>query len=67
MAEAYRADYNSTIRKNNNFLYKDPDHPEAEPVSVLPYGGFYNRTEDQLTSYDVRNSLKFNKNSVFMN
>ncbi len=61
MAEAYRADYNSTIRKNNNFLYKDPDHPEAEPVSVLPYGGFYNRTEDQLTSYDVRNSLKFNK------
>lgn len=59
MAEAYRADYTSTIRSKNKFLYKDPDHPEAEAVSVLPYGGFYNRSEDQLTSYDIRNSLKY--------
>lgn len=61
MAEAYRADYTSTIRAKNKFLYKDPDHPEAEAVSVLPYGGFYNRSEDQLTSYDVRNSFKYSK------
>ena len=61
MAEAYRADYTSTIRAKNKFLYKDPEHPEAEAISVLPYGGFYNRSEDQLTSYDVRNSFKYNK------
>lgn len=45
MAEAYRADYTSTIRAKNKFLYKDPEHPEAEAISVLPYGGFYNRIE----------------------
>jgi TonB-linked SusC/RagA family outer membrane protein len=61
MAEAYRAAGNSTIRQNNKFLYRDPEDPEAEPVVVLPYGGFYNRTEDQLLSYDVRNSLIFNQ------
>ena len=61
MAEAYRADYTSSIRAKNKFLYKDPEHPEAEAISVLPYGGFYNRSEDQLTSYDVRNSFKYNK------
>lgn len=59
MAEAYRADYTSTIRANNKFLYQDPDNPTAEKVSVLPYGGFYNRTEDMLLNYDVRNSLKY--------
>lgn len=61
MAEAYRADGNSTIRANNSFLYQDPDQPNLEPYSVLPYGGFYNRTEDLLMSFDVRNSFKYNK------
>ncbi|WP_338324461.1 SusC/RagA family TonB-linked outer membrane protein [Chitinophaga barathri] len=61
MANAYRADGNSTIRQNNRFLYRDPENPEAEPIVVLPYGGFYNRTEDQLVSYDFRNSLNYIK------
>ncbi|GAA0563390.1 TonB-linked SusC/RagA family outer membrane protein [Chitinophaga japonensis] len=61
MAEAYRAAGNSTIRQNNKFLYRDPEDPEAEPVVVLPYGGFYNRTEDLLVSYDVRNTLLYNR------
>ncbi len=39
----------------------DPDDPDAEAVVVLPYGGFYNRTEDQLLSYDFRNSINYNK------
>src|SRR5688500_2365039 len=47
MANAYRAADNSTIRSNNKFLYRDPDDPGSEPIVVLPYGGFYNRTEDQ--------------------
>lgn len=61
MAEAYRADGNSTIRDNNKFLYRDPDNPNAEPVVVLPAGGFYNRYENQLVNYDFRNNLSFNK------
>ena len=59
MAEAYRADYNSVIRSSNDFLYKDPDNPEGEAYSVLPYGGFYNRDESMLKSYDIRNSLRY--------
>ena len=61
MANAYRSANTSTIRSNNKFLYRDPENPDAEPVVVLPYGGFYNRTEDQLLSYDFRNSLNYNK------
>jgi TonB-linked SusC/RagA family outer membrane protein len=61
MANAYRSANTSTIRANNKFLYRDPENPDAEPVVVLPYGGFYNRTEDQLLSYDFRNSLNYNK------
>ncbi|MFT3747546.1 MAG: SusC/RagA family TonB-linked outer membrane protein [Agriterribacter sp.] len=59
MANAYRAAGTSEIRKNNPFLYQDPENPSAEKVVVLPYGGFYNRVEDQLLNFDVRNSLNY--------
>ncbi|MEO6327922.1 MAG: SusC/RagA family TonB-linked outer membrane protein [Ginsengibacter sp.] len=59
MANAYRANENATIAAANKFLYTDPDNPSAQPVVVLPFGGFYNRTEDKLVSYDVRNSLNY--------
>jgi TonB-linked SusC/RagA family outer membrane protein len=59
MANAYRAADNSTMRSNNRFLYRDPDNPAAEPIVVLPYGGFYNRTEDKLINFDFRNSLNY--------
>ncbi|MEP7373601.1 MAG: SusC/RagA family TonB-linked outer membrane protein [Chitinophagaceae bacterium] len=59
MANAYRANGNATIAERNKFLYTDPDNPSAPPVVVLPYGGFYNRNEDKLVSYDVRNSLNY--------
>lgn len=61
MANAYRAASNSIIKNNNKFLYRDPANPEVEPVVVLPYGGFYNRTEDQLVNYDIRPSLNYIK------
>jgi TonB-linked SusC/RagA family outer membrane protein len=61
MANAYRAAGNSTIEDANKFLYRDPDNPESRPVVVLPYGGFYNRTENQLLSFDIRNTISFNK------
>jgi len=60
MANAYRANGNATIASHNKFLYTDPDNPAAAPVVVLPFGGFYNRTEDKLVSYDVRNSITYN-------
>lgn len=59
MANAYRANNNATIAARNKFLYTDPDDPSAPPVVVLPFGGFYNRTEDKLVSFDVRNSLNY--------
>ncbi len=59
MANAYRANQNATIAGLNKFLYTDPDNPSAPPVVVLPFGGFYNRTEDKLISYDVRNSVTY--------
>lgn len=59
MAEAYRSAGTATIAQNNKFLYRDPDDPEAEPVVVLPYGGFYNRAEDFLFGYDFRNSINY--------
>jgi TonB-linked SusC/RagA family outer membrane protein len=59
MANAYRANQNATINQNNKFLYQDPDHPDDPRVVVLPAGGFYNRSEDQLVNFDVRNSLNY--------
>ena len=61
MANAYRANDNAIINSANKFLYQDPDHPDDPRVVVLPYGGFYNRTEDQLVNYDIRNSLNYNQ------
>ncbi|MEO7768584.1 MAG: SusC/RagA family protein, partial [Ferruginibacter sp.] len=59
MANAYRSNGNATIAAANKFLYTDPDNPSAPPVVVLPFGGFYNRTEDKLVSFDIRNSLNY--------
>ena len=61
MANAYRADDDAVVRANNRFLYRDPDDPEAEPIVILPYGGFYNTNDDDLVSYNLRNTLDFNK------
>ena len=61
MPMAYRADGDATIRAANKFLYRDPENPEAEPIVVLPYGGFYNTNDNSLKSYNLRNSLEFNE------
>lgn len=61
MAMAYRADGDATIQENNRFLYRDPDNPEAQPVVVLPYGGFYNTNDDNLVSYNFRNTLEWDE------
>lgn len=61
-AEAYRADYNGAIRNANPLLYRDPDNlEEVEKSTVLPQGGFYNRTDDYLVNYNARHQLNFNR------
>jgi TonB-linked SusC/RagA family outer membrane protein len=60
MAEAYRADGTQVIRQNNKFLYYNPDFPNLDPVVVLPEGGFYNRSDDQMRSYYLKNQFDWN-------
>jgi TonB-linked SusC/RagA family outer membrane protein len=60
-ANAYRAAYSTVVKDANPYLYRDPANPNAEPVVVLPYGGFYNRSDDQLKNYTFRNSLSYNQ------
>ncbi len=61
VAGAYRADGNSTIRERNQYLWRNPDDLDAEPVSVMKKGGFYNTTNYTLLNYEVRASLAYNK------
>ncbi|WP_232373299.1 SusC/RagA family TonB-linked outer membrane protein [Pinibacter aurantiacus] len=61
MAQAYRAADNSFIRENNKFLYRDPEHPDDEPQVVLPKGGFYNRTDNRMLNWSIRNLLTYTK------
>lgn len=59
-ALAYRAMATSTIRNNNNLLYTDPDDVYALPVSVLPNGGIYERTDNRLFGWDMRAAISYN-------
>ncbi len=60
MALAYRYAPNSTLAAANPFLYLDPDHPELTVKQIaLPQGGFYNKNDDKLTNYYVRNQLEW--------
>ncbi|MDR1273677.1 MAG: SusC/RagA family TonB-linked outer membrane protein [Odoribacteraceae bacterium] len=53
-ARAYRAMPDATVRDNNPYLYKDPDNLIEPPISVLPYGGIYKRTDNLMVGYDFR-------------
>lgn len=59
-AMAYRAMGTSTIRNSNYYLYTDPDDIYALPVTVLPYGGILNRTDDRMFGYDFRATAQYN-------
>lgn len=59
LAECYRMDQDATIRKGNQYLYNDPDFPGLPAVSVLPQGGFYNRTDNRLLNYYFRTMTNF--------
>ncbi len=59
VAEAYRSQETTIVRDANVFLYSDPDNPTAPPVSVLPEGGIYRNTNNELTNYYIRNSINY--------
>ena len=60
-AMAYRAMTDATIVGRNSWLYKDPDKPNELPTTILPVGGFYNKEQYQMFSYDFRLSGNYNK------
>jgi TonB-linked SusC/RagA family outer membrane protein len=55
-ALAYRAMGTAAIRESNPWLYNDPDSPYSLPVSVLPEGGIYQKTDYKMNAYDLRAS-----------
>ena len=63
-AEAYRAGIvpeNATIRASNPYLYTDPDDPNSLPISVLPNGGMVFHKINTLRQYDLRSTIRYNK------
>ncbi|MDO4164453.1 MAG: SusC/RagA family TonB-linked outer membrane protein, partial [Bacteroides sp.] len=58
-AQAYRAMGTSTIRSSNSLLYTDPDDVYALPVSILPDGGIYERTDNSMIGKDFRATLNY--------
>lgn len=59
-AQAFRMMDTSTIRSNNPFLYTDPDDIYALPISVMPNGGIYERTDNAMTGWDFRATAAYN-------
>ncbi|AOM77745.1 SusC/RagA family TonB-linked outer membrane protein [Pedobacter steynii] len=60
-AQAYRAYGNQNVIENNRFLYRDPSKPGSLPQIVLPEGGFYNVTSNNLVNYYMRHSVEYDK------
>ena len=58
---AYRANRTTVIAKANPFLFEDPANPDKVPQVVLPNGGIYKLTENNLQSYYFRNALEFKR------
>lgn len=50
---------NTQIQSANVFLYQNPNDLTAPKVSVLPYGGFLRKYTNDMTSYNVRNSVTY--------
>lgn len=61
-AEAYRAGLtDKTIMDHNSFLYTDPDNPYALPITILPEGGIFRRTDYKMLGYDFRTTASWNR------
>ena len=53
-AEAYRAMDDAVIRDANPWLYRDKDHAYELPISILPQGGIYQKTDNKMRGLDFR-------------
>ena len=60
-AQAYRAMGDAYILDNNPWLYRNPDKPYDDPVSVLPAGGMYLKNDRNILNVDFRLSGSWNK------
>jgi TonB-linked SusC/RagA family outer membrane protein len=58
-ALAYRTMKTSVIANNNPYLWRDPTKPYSLPISILPEGGFYERTDNRMSGYDWRVSANY--------
>ena len=58
---AYNAAETTVVRDENIFLYQDPDDLTAPKVSVLPNGGMLRKFTNDLTSYNIRNSVNYRR------
>ncbi|AWK05955.1 SusC/RagA family TonB-linked outer membrane protein [Flavobacterium crocinum] len=50
---------NTQIQTANVFLYQNPNDLTAPKISVLPNGGFLRKYTNDMTSYNVRNSVNY--------
>ena len=60
-AEAYRAMPDAVVRQNNPWLYTDPDNPYDLPISILPSGGIYQKSDNKMLSTDFRFTASWNE------
>lgn len=60
-ALAYRTMPDATVIDKNPYLYKDPDNPYDLPISLLPEGGIYQRTDYKMRGYDFRANFNWRK------
>ncbi len=63
LANSFRAMDTNAIRLANPLLYKDPNNPSANPISILPKGGIYLRKNYSMLSYDFRTTASY-KNTI---
>ncbi|MDR2148447.1 MAG: SusC/RagA family TonB-linked outer membrane protein [Tannerella sp.] len=60
-AQAFRAMGDATIMNNNPYLWVDPEVLDfMYPISILPQGGIYERTDHRMLSYDFRAQATYN-------
>ena len=59
-ALAYREMSTAAIQRANPFLYTDPENPYATPVTVLPVGGIFDRTDNSINGWDIRVTANYN-------
>lgn len=61
VALAYKANENDQVNSANRFLYDDPDFPNYPNYVILPNGGFFNTSNNNMVSYYFRQNLEFDK------